>query len=313
MAEEQNSGVSESVRVIRNAVYGKDVREAIANGLEICYSFTSGEAAIDAAIRATEAVDRLQSVVDGSEEALERIHEASENADKAVIISETQPTDEANKIWIKPRPDTEFKIATYEAYSELWNRLNIMNNTYEQGHGGIVSVEIDETYTDENNPYKKRFTITFSDGTTSQFYMYNGRTGDPGPIDTIESVNMNYCKGIINNGVLVKTPPVTGWNEEIPALSGGDYLWSQTILTYSSGRIGYIYGLSRQGRDGDGTMNSIRLGEDGDVMTHDVILPFDLTPTEGHVNYLVSSDGVKTAIDSILDKTILELVPGFVG
>ena len=68
--------IATSIDRIRNAVYGKDVRESIARGIELCYDYVGGQAALDAAIQAREAVNTLQNVVDGSQDAINRLNQA---------------------------------------------------------------------------------------------------------------------------------------------------------------------------------------------------------------------------------------------
>ena len=71
-----NPEITENVRQVRNATYGKDVREAIARGLEICYGFTSGETAMEAADRANAAAEVVEAITDESREALDDLEEA---------------------------------------------------------------------------------------------------------------------------------------------------------------------------------------------------------------------------------------------
>lgn len=44
---------------------------------------------------------------------------------------------------------------------------------------------------------------------------------------------------------------VEGWNPEVPEVSGGQYLWSKTIYTYTNNTKTVTYGVFRQGADGE--------------------------------------------------------------
>lgn len=268
--------IEENIRQVRNATYGKDVREAIASGLEICYGYTSGETAMEAADAANAAAANANEIVERSTVALEAVESIIDNAESIVKVSETQPTEPENKIWVQPQSGVEYKVASWEAYEELWNQFQDISNTYAQGHGGIVSVIQDTEYEDEEDTLKKRYVITFSDGSTSEFFLNDGRTGSVGPRDTVSDVSIYYHKGEYDeNENFIRRPPLSGWVEELPELSSGEYLWTQTMLEYDSGSVAYIYGLSKQGIDGSGAMNSIKLGDNGSPMTGNVVLPLD--------------------------------------
>lgn len=302
-----DSEITRNVEQVRNATYGKDVREAIARGLELCYGYTSGETADEAAQRANTAAERVEGLIDDSEQAVEEVQQALDDIDDIVKVSTEQPTESTNKIWIQPQDDTEYKVATFAAYEVLWNRMNEINQTYEQGHGGIVSIVLDSNYLDPTDSYKKRYIITYSDETTGEFFVNNGRTGEQGPIDTITGTTIYYHKGVTSGGNLVTTPPSTGWSTNIPDMSAGDYLWTQTVLTYASTAEAYIYGLTRwglngrNGIDGSGAVNAVALGVDGEDLPNTegtVRIPLDQTPSAGSGS-LLTSGAIHTAISTI--------------
>ena len=294
--------IIENVKQVRNAAYGKDVREAIAKGLELCYGYTSGETAIEAAERANAAAQAVEEVTAESRETLSDLERAVANVDDIVKISENQPTEAENKIWIKPQTETEYKVATFAAYEELWRRMNEMHNTYQQGHGGIVSIIQDSEYEDPEDELKKKYVITYSDETTSEFFVSDGPTGPIGPLDQIKGTAIYYHKGTIkSNGEFDSTPPTGGWSSDVPPMQAGDYLWTQTVITYESTAKAYIYGLTRwglngrDGEDGDGAVHSLQIGENGDRLVGHIVVPVDSTPTANSTNLLLSG-AVHTAL-----------------
>lgn len=92
---------------IRTAIFGKDVRENIAQGIEKCYdNVNSGVTTADAAAsRANTAAARSESIN----------AQLGNNAADVVIINNSQPalSKEFNKIWIKPGGD-EFLVPTMD-------------------------------------------------------------------------------------------------------------------------------------------------------------------------------------------------------
>lgn len=323
-----NVEISKSVEAIRKAVYGKDVREAIAHGIELCYDYVGGQAALDAAIQAREAVDRLQAVVDNSEEAINGLNQAVEDVGELVIVSDTQPTNPENKIWVRPQADQEYKVATFEAYAALWNHVNDLNNVYEQGHGGIASiiqnpeyVDESEEETDENGRLIKQYIITFSDGATSSFLIKNGERGGYGPPDGVEDMTIEYAIGQTNNvgAAVMLTDPYTNkkypavttqWSTDLPTINPGDLLWTRTTNIFESGQITYIYSVGRQGLNGQGSMNSIRLGANGTSMSGDVVIGMDSSPTAGSTN-LINSGNIAAAITQAINNA--KESPAFIG
>ena len=295
--------ITRNIEQVRNATYGKDVREAIARGLELCYGYTSGETADEAAQRANAAADAVEGLIDDSEQAVHDVQNALIDLDHIIEVSDTTPTYPTNKIWIQPQDDTEYKVASFAAYEALWERMNEINATYEQGHGGIVSIVLDSEYEDPEDLLKKRYIITYSDETTGEFFVEDGPQGLTGPVDQIQSTKIYYKK--VAAASFTPTPPTT-YSDNLPSLDPGDYLWTITEITYGSGAKAYLYGLTRMGLngtdgrdgvDGTGAVHSVAIGNDGTPLVGDVKLPVDAEPNIGSTN-LITSGAVYEALQS---------------
>ena len=53
-------------------------------------------------------------------------------------------------------------------------------------------------------------------------------------------------------------PPVSGWTTTIPLVSKGDFLWTRTIVTYSTGDSTTAYSVAYQGEDGEGAITTVQ-------------------------------------------------------
>ena len=53
-------------------------------------------------------------------------------------------------------------------------------------------------------------------------------------------------------GTSPTTPPTGTWQTTPPSVPAGGYLWTRTVLTYSTGATATIYAVARQGVDGQG-------------------------------------------------------------
>lgn len=74
----------------------------------------------------------------------------------------------------------------------------------------------------------------------------NGKDGKDGQDVEITTTLVQYA--VSTNGT---TAPTTGWQTDIPATSAGQYLWSKTIVNYSTGTRTTTYGISYHGDKGD--------------------------------------------------------------
>ena len=101
------ASIAQIIGQIRTAIFGKDVRENIALGIEKCYTDVSAgvTTADTAAERANTAAARSESINT----------ELGDNVDDLVIIQQTKPNPipEFNKIWIKPE-GTEYVLPTMD-------------------------------------------------------------------------------------------------------------------------------------------------------------------------------------------------------
>ncbi len=138
--------IDQDIAAIRQAMYGKDVREAIAHGIEQCYSdvTTSKTSAEDATANATQAASSANTAAANANQKAQAADTAATNANQKaqaadtaaktidtkvetkvsesvgsiVLVQDTQPTEEDNKIWIKPESE-EYKVPTWEEFQEL--------------------------------------------------------------------------------------------------------------------------------------------------------------------------------------------------
>lgn len=82
------------------------------------------------------------------------------------------------------------------------------------------------------------------------------KAGTAGTSVTVASTSVKYAAS--SNGT---TAPTSGWTETIPAVPNGQYLWTQTVVTYSDGKYTEAYSVSYKGTNGsdgeDGTSVSV--------------------------------------------------------
>ncbi len=305
----RNSIFDNLLTAIRTAVYGKDVREAIASSIEMCYDSASGDVALDAAQRANLAADRADTITDEVEDKLADLDDGLVNLDNIVKVSTDPPTEEQNKIWVQTQDDTEYRIPTFAAYEELWSEFQDIRATYESGNGGIKTITENPSYNNPNNRWEREYIVTFANDETTTFHVNDGQTGAQGPTDRVVGTDIFYHAAEVDSlGNLVSVPPTGVWSDQIPTLASGEYLWTQTVVRYSSGARAYIYGISRNGIDGSGAVNSVAIGSNGTVLTGDIKLPIDSAPTSGSGNLMTSGD-IYQALQGMLTDASLSGIP----
>lgn len=115
------------------------------------------------------------------------------------------------------------------------------------------------------------YTITYNNGTTSTFTVTNGEKGDQGQKGdqgekgdnlTITTTEVGYA---VNSSSI--TPPST-WSPTIPSTPQGSFLWTRVIINYSDNNNLIYYTVSRNGRDGTGSVisvNNVSPDENGNV------------------------------------------------
>ena len=109
--------IAQDIAAIRGAAYGKDVREAIAHGIEQCYTDVTNSSTLanTAANSANSAASSANSAATKANQAAQTV---DDKVDEIVLVQNTQPTSERNKIWVKPESD-EYKVPTWEEFQEL--------------------------------------------------------------------------------------------------------------------------------------------------------------------------------------------------
>lgn len=100
------------------------------------------------------------------------------------------------------------------------------------------------TYSDDSivyTPSENGVCISGNDGQDGQ----PGSPGAPGTSITITSTAVTYA--VSENGT---TAPSSGWQDTIPSVGQGLYLWTRTIVSYSDGTSTTSYSVGRIGEDG---------------------------------------------------------------
>lgn len=96
-------------------------------------------------------------------------------------------------------------------------------------------------------------TVTYSDGTMTEAYgvSYQGKNGKDGSNGangtsvTVASTSVTYQ--VSTNGTTV---PTGTWNNIIPSVTNGQFLWTKTYVKYSDGKETTSYGVSYKGTNG---------------------------------------------------------------
>lgn len=120
-SSERDHAIARDVRAIREAVFGRDVRGAIADGIEQCYADVSASQTVadGAATAANEAATLANQKAQAAEQAVNTLEQ---RVDDVILVQSTQPTSETNKIWVKPENE-EYKVPTWDEFQNLVNRV----------------------------------------------------------------------------------------------------------------------------------------------------------------------------------------------
>lgn len=120
-SSERDHAIARDVKAIREAVFGRDVRSAIADGIEQCYAdVTASQTVADgAATAANEAATIANQKAQAAEQAVNTLEQ---RVDDVILVQSTQPTSETNKIWVKPENE-EYKVPTWDEFQALVNRV----------------------------------------------------------------------------------------------------------------------------------------------------------------------------------------------
>ncbi|MCM1226115.1 MAG: hypothetical protein NC320_01660 [Clostridium sp.] len=73
-----------------------------------------------------------------------------------------------------------------------------------------------------------------------------GDRGNDGTSVTITSTSITYVAS--SSGTII---PTTAWSSTIPIVSSGQYLWTKTVVNYSTGDSTTSYSVSKNGTDGN--------------------------------------------------------------
>lgn len=131
-----------------------------------------------------------------------------------------------------------------------------------------------------------RTTWTYTDSTSEQGFTVarQGEKGDKGDRGNdgiagkdgvgLRSTSVTYAKH-----TTASTPPSAGWQEQVPTVPSGQYLWTKTVWTYTDNTSETGYSVARMGQDGAKGDDGIA-GKDGVGIKNTVI------------EYAVSTSGI---------------------
>jgi hypothetical protein len=99
-----------------------------------------------------------------------------------------------------------------------------------------------------------KISVTYSDGNKTESYSisYRGKNGSDGTSVKTTSTSVKYQVG--DSGT---TKPTGTWQNSVPTVAQGKYLWTQTIVNYSDGNSTESYSVSYRGIDGSNGVNGM--------------------------------------------------------
>ena len=99
-----------------------------------------------------------------------------------------------------------------------------------------------------------RTTVTYSDGSVATSYSVGGKAGADGQPGTDgddgTSVSITSTSVMYQSHYSGTQTPTGTWQNSVPSVSQGYYLWTRTIVNYSDGTSTTSYSVARQGSDG---------------------------------------------------------------
>ena len=92
--------------------------------------------------------------------------------------------------------------------------------------------------------------VNYSDGKSTEAYSVsykgtNGTNGQNGTSVTVSSTSVTYQAS--SSGT---TTPTGTWQESVPSISNGQFLWTKTVVNYSDGKSTTSYSVSYKGTNG---------------------------------------------------------------
>jgi hypothetical protein len=152
---------------------------------------------------------------------------------------------------------------------------------------------------------------TYTDSATSIGYSvsYQPTNGTNGTSVTISSTSVTYQASTSGT-----TTPTGTWSTSVPTVSNGSYLWTKTVVTYSTGTSTTSYSVAYKGTDGAGfqwnLLNDSRftasshhwVGEDAAVQYENVYLPPSAEVSGDKMMRVTSSAGGRVYYNTSLFK-----------
>ena len=91
-----------------------------------------------------------------------------------------------------------------------------------------------------------------TDYTQYQWFQIKGEKGDTGDPALMVSQSVTYQASTSANVI-----PSGNWQNSIPTVAQGTYLWTRVTMTFNSGSPVYAYSVSRMGLDGTGAVSTV--------------------------------------------------------
>ena len=173
--------IAEDIAKIRNAVYGREVRESIAHGIEQCYSDVTNSKTL-----AENATESANNAAANANQKAQKANAAAatidDKIDDIVLVQNSQPDSETNKIWVKPESD-EFKVPTWDEFQAVASATSGMRTEQVTGTDVVINAMANTRYICGevstiviNTAAEGIFEVTFTSGTSAPVMTATGVT-----------------------------------------------------------------------------------------------------------------------------------------
>ena len=161
------------------------------------------------------------------------------------------------------------KLGDRLLYNVNGNNSFILNGAFVQtGSGASVAIGAYCGVYDNSRVYKEGDEVSYTSNGATVTFRYKNGTASSGHTPVGDSQDQYWeisargkdgenGKGISGNAEIKyasssngTSPPSSGWGDSIPSVSDGNYLWTRTTITYTSGSPSISYSVARQGQNG---------------------------------------------------------------